>query len=175
MKNEKFVQHTLEWWTSLQEDHRGDRAELQRCHNLDEVAFAVGYHRLLRGPVKPSLTGQPLQALAWTLAYVKSDVRTPFASQSVASQFAGNFAHEGKLSAKDAAPKLKPIRFRRLVVSTTWDDFAPQMVRIVRLLDGALSVEKLADDLPQFINPFDQRVAQKWARDYYEQVLVQSS
>ena len=154
-KSEEVQQALLDWWNDLG-DHRGERAELRRCRNVDEVRLLPGYHRLRRSldrhgfPVRKH--DAQLGAVAGLLAHIKEDVRGSFAEQMATPASGSNKA------------RLSGLRFRRLLRIADRATLYHPLIRVLRLLDGKANVRAVAKDV--FL--WGMGVRQRWALHYYE-------
>ena len=152
--SEKIQQALLDWWNDMG-DHRGERAELRRCRNVDEVQLLPGYHRLRLSlarhgfPVRKH--GAQLGAVAGLLAHIKEDAEGSFAQQMATPAPGSNKA------------RLSGLRFRRLLRITDRTKLYHPLIRVLRLLDGKANVREVAKDV--FL--WGMNVRQRWALDYY--------
>jgi len=153
------VQRMLkEWWESLKKN-RGERAELRRCKEIDEVLLTEAYHRLRKWLSATGFTPRSedqLGAVAGLLAHVDEDATE---QSKVAAQMAGGAENE-------EAP-LSGLRFRRLLQNEDRESLYRSLMRVVRLLDRRVNVSSLAEDV-YYWGP---SVRKRWARDYYDNAL----
>ena len=165
---------TLRRWHGELQEKRGWRASLRRSKTVNEVCLSEGFRSLLmQTHTLWNIDGQEwrLTALALTAslaAQVKSiDERQSFAAQL--GQMTGN------------NPIMSERRFSRLSAVKTPDDLLRQLLRAVRLLNGAVNLPSLADDIFHWCREHDellnhirrqQRPTEfiriRWALEYYQ-------
>lgn len=144
-----------DWWENLLQN-RGDGAELRRCHDLNEVFFCPAFHQLYQslrgdGPVKK----EALALIAVSLAYVRNnEARDSFAAQMGDEKSVGT-------------PQVSEIRFKKLVRSESHHELFSPVIRIIRMLDGAVNI----DDLVSKLYYWNDKSRQKMTFEYYEKVL----
>jgi len=153
------VQRTIKEWRESLKEHRGDRAELRRCREIDEVLLTEAYHKLrkrLAGvSFAPRSEGQ-LGAVAGLLAHVDEDARN---QPEVAAQMAGG--------AQEEEARVSGLRFRRLLQKESREDLYRPLLRVIRLLDRRVNVSSLSKN----VYYWGQTVRKNWARDYYDHAL----
>ncbi len=139
----------LDWWTALQKDP-GERAELRRCHTLNEAVLTPAYQRLRIALIK-TLQGneEGLAAVAGLLAHVKSPQFQPIARQMAEK--------------KNDKPVVSESRFRRLLKAKDQRELFIAMKRVLHLLDGNADLYTLA----QAAYFWNERTRRDWANDYY--------
>jgi len=147
----------LEWWENLDES-RGKRAELRRCHNINEVAFTPSFHSLRKELSRFRINQEALAAIAGVLSHVKSNDT----NSSLPAQMA-----TPKLGSKKAA--VSDLRFRRLLTIEDRNELFITMIRIVRLLDGCVNIFDLAKSI-YFWNEYTKK---QLAYEYYENIPVE--
>lgn len=152
------------WWEDL-DNRRGERAHLRRCPTLANTLNLRGTKRLHDALTELGLHAgkeqeQQVGTVAGLLAHVRSDA--PEAT-SLGRLMAVPVAEEGR-------PVVSEQRFRRLLRLRDRGDLYPQMIRIIRLLDGRAPVVALARDLFYW----NDRTRHAWARNYYAQALRQT-
>ena len=130
----------LNWWKVL-EKNKGGRAELRRAHNLTEIAFIEVYHNLYKQ--MKSADKESLATVAGVCAHVK--------------------AHEGGCLAEQMAENLSTLRFRRLLAITDRNEMYHAMVRLVKMLGGAVNIL----DLAETVYWWNEYTKKRLAYDYY--------
>ncbi|MBO2592668.1 type I-E CRISPR-associated protein Cse2/CasB [Shewanella algae] len=151
------------WHTSLDEQ-RGMRAQLRRVDKPEEVLMTEAFAHFLQWVPASWRTEQQLMASA-LVAAILPWVKTDDVGRSFASQLKG---HEER-------PLMSEMRFKQLLKSRTPEEFYRRLLRAVRLLDGKVNLLSLTADILQWYREFYQgpernpvnRLAVKWARDYY--------
>ena len=156
--DENVRQALRAWWTEL-DDRRGERAHLRRCGSAEETLAQEGTERLRRALAKNRFfpSRERIGPVAGLLAHVKADQPE---APSLGRRMAEPVAEGGR-------PVVSELRFRRLLRLTEREDLYPQMVRVLRQLDGHVSVGALARD----VYYWNERTRYDWARDYYAQTL----
>lgn len=144
------------WWKSLDRD-RGERANLRRAASPTEVAFCPCFHRLLgqlraQGYPLPNESASGLAAGAGLAAHVKSNLN----NASFAQQMATPKKHGG-------SARVSGLRFRRLLAVSDRDELYPQLVRVIRLLDGKVNLVSLANAAFWW----NEQTKKEWAYEYY--------
>ncbi|PYD46343.1 type I-E CRISPR-associated protein Cse2/CasB [Novacetimonas pomaceti] len=135
------VRKVVDWWHGLQPDPEkkqpGDRAalaRLRRCASVTEALFEPETQLLLRrcgGQRDVELAR--LALVAGVLAHVRKDRVGKHPARQV-----------GPADINDVATALcKPLRFRRLLDATSYDECLRGFRRLVMLADGAVNVEEL--------------------------------
>ena len=147
----------LEWWKNLDEN-RGKRADLRRCHNIDEVAFTPSFHSLRKELSEFRINQEALAAIAGVLSHVKSSDT----NLSPPAQMSTPKPGSQKVAVSD-------LRFRRLLTIDDRNELFTTMIRIVRLLDGRVNIFDLANS----IYWWNERTKKQWAYDYYENIPVE--
>lgn len=140
----------LNWWKEL-EERRGDRAELRRADNPTEVVFSQAYHRFYQRVRLPKK--EELALIAGLCAHVKDHS----AVAGIAEQMA---------MGQDKAA-VSGLRFRRVLAISDRDDLYHAMIRIIRLLGGAVNIYDLAKSM-YWWNDERWKMKQNWAYKYYE-------
>lgn len=148
------------WWADL-DNRRDERAHLRRCRTLSGTLDLRSTNRLRRAFTRLGLRGSKEQvgAVAGLLAHVRSDA--PEATSL--GRLMAPVAEDGRSGVSEQ-------RFRRLLRFRDRGDLYPQMIRIIRLLDGRAPVVALARDLFYWSD----HTRRAWARDYYAQALKQT-
>lgn len=145
-----------DWWRDLQETP-GERAELRRAATLNQVVFAVAYHRL-RFAVMPhvGVRDKALIAIAGLSARVKERCATPIARQM------GEWTN--------GRPRVSELRFKRLLAAEDRIEWFPLMRRTLALLGDTADLHSLA----QAAWWWNDHTRQGWAKDYYLAAILQS-
>jgi len=141
-----------EWWLSL-EDSKGDRAELRRCGSVSEVVFVPAFHRL-RHTLLPLgwVNDDGLAAVVGIVSHVKSHVpRHPFAEQMAQPKRSGTGA------------SVSGLRFRRVLQRRNHEELYPALIRVIKLLDGAVNFHSVAAGTYWW----NDSTRKQWAYDYY--------
>jgi CRISPR system Cascade subunit CasB len=163
------------WWAGL-DDKRGDRAQLRRAANADDVLLTPAFAHFLQAMPETwgtgstgkgvSLSISEMAVIAAVLARVKSE--PPKADVS----FAKSLALPKEVGGKAAMSEL---RFQQLQKSRSPEDFFTRVCRAVNLLGGKANIASLADDIAHWLIEFrtgpaskpEDRLAVRWASDYY--------
>jgi len=146
----------LQWWESLDE-RRGDRADLRRCKLPDDVLFLPSYYRLRNAVARyDRLNDTSLGIVAGVISHVKR--------LDDSERFAEQLAR--KPLGKDT-PVMSDLRFRKLLSIREPNVLFREGIRAVRLLDGAVNIQ----DLAQGLYWWNTRTRQEWARLYYEKIV----
>jgi len=140
-------------------ENRGDRAELRRCRDIDEVLLTEAYHklrkRLSENGFMPHSEDQ-LGAVAGMLAHIDEDAPE---QPKLAAQMAGG--------SQDEEARVSGLRFRRLLQKEDRGNLYRPLMRVLRLLDRRANISSLAKD----VYYWGQSVRKNWARDYYDHAL----
>jgi CRISPR system Cascade subunit CasB len=148
----------FEWWNNLDEN-RGKRADLRRCHNIDEVVFTHSFYNLRKELSQFRINQEALAAIAGVLSHVKSnDTNLSFPAQMA----------KPKLGSQKAA--VSDLRFRRLLMIEDRSELFTTMIRIVRLLEGSVNIF----DLAKSIYWWNERTKKQWAFGYYENIPAEN-
>lgn len=144
------------WWKEFK-NNPGDRAALRRCRSAAEIAFIPYFHRLRLDLIKIAyVQPQSLARVAGIMSHVKNYDESNV--WSIARQMAAR--KEGS-----DQPRVSDLRFRRLLAVDDADELYGSMIRIVRLLGGAVDIPSLADG----IYWWNGRTKNTWAYDYYSE------
>ena len=183
LRSDYLRNHLLIWWARLQGNKellnkldwsgnksplpRGVRAELRRCHTVDDVLLTEGF-RLLWMPLSAHEESFPGDMVAWaTVVAVLADVRTdsnvPFA------------AALGSQKEQTGKPYVSELRFSQLQKSADADSFLRRARRSVALLGRTAAVVSLADNILHWHREKQglyaakptHRLAVRWATDYF--------
>jgi len=152
LENEEACKVILQWWKDL-EHRKADRANLRRCHNLNEVIFTPSYHYLwhqLKGLGFRNKTAIAL--LAGILAHVKENNTT--------STFAGQMAKPKEGS----KPTVSELRFRKVLTIDERNDLFIYLVRLIKLMNGSINICNLANS----VYWWNDITKKNWAFEYYE-------
>jgi len=166
-----------QWWQALDSEKRGsptislfnalgkkELAELRRAENLTAIMLNRAYRYLVQMSGKHD--GEGLALAAGILAHVKTDAGDGL---SLAQRMG-----TAKVNSND--PRVSPLRFERLQTTHDAEDFLVTAVRLIKIMDGTLDVQKLADDVlvwaDETLNehrPFKlaDQLRVRWATDYY--------
>ncbi len=159
-KDRADIQVMLAWWNDLQERSRGDRAQLRRCHDLNEIMMSQGFMNLRRrlqseGHHYNNNHLVPLAAIAGILANMDEHVSGERFGKQLASS-----SGEGSKAA------VSGLRFRRLLSNQTVDDLYVPLVRTLRMLRRKAN----ATDLIWSIQRWEESgspIQRQWAESYY--------
>jgi len=132
----------LEWWESLKQN-KGDRAELRRCKNLEEIQKASAYQRCYWQLIKHFTTEQQVpsreqMSIIIGLASHIEDNDTKYIDINSKEEKEYYFAYQmaaPKAKEKDAPPKLSELRFRRLLKIKDRGKLYRFFIQVVRMLD----------------------------------------
>lgn len=166
-----------QWWRALDTEKRGsptidlfkalgkkELAELRRAENLTAIMLNRAYQYLAQFLGK--YDGEGLALAAGILAHVKTDAGDRL---SLARRMG-----TPKVNSND--PCVSPLRFERLQTTHDAEEFLVTAVRLIKMLDGTLDVQKLADDslvwAKETLNedrPYKlaDQLRVQWATDYY--------
>lgn len=166
-----------QWWQALDSEKRGnptiglfnalgkkELAELRRAENLTAVMLNRAYRYLVQ--ILGKHDGEGLALAAGMLAHVKVDADDRL---SLARRMG-----TPKVSTADSC--VSPLRFERLQTTRDAEEFLVTAVRLIKMLNGTLGVQKLADDVlvwaDETLNehrPFKlaDQLRVRWATDYY--------
>lgn len=162
------------WWAEL-DDKRGNRAQLRRASNADDVLLTPAFAHFLQAMPETWGTGStgkgvPLSisemaVIAAVLARVKEPLK-------VDVSFAKSLALPKEAGGKAVMSEL---RFQQLQKSRSPEDFFTRVCRAVNLLGGKANIASLADDIAHWLIEFrtgpaskpEDRLAVRWASDYY--------
>jgi CRISPR system Cascade subunit CasB len=163
------------WWNNL-DDERGDRAQLRRAINPDDVLLTSAFAHFLKAMPdswvqgktgkNASLSLPDMALIAAVIARVKSE------PQKADATFARSLATPKENGSKAVMSEL---RFQQLQKSRSPEDFFLRVCRAVSLLGGKVNVVSLADDIAHWLIEFrygpaskpEDRLAVRWASDYY--------
>lgn len=165
-------QKALQTWHKSLQDNRGERAQLRRVSNSDDVLFTSAFAGFLRQMpgywgVAPGTTGIGFTDAAMVVA-VLARVKDASSGQSFATSLA-------KPKEKGGKAPMSELRFQQLQKSRTEQEFFTRLCRAVDLLGGTVNILSLADSILHWLREFrfapasrpQDRLAVKWASDYY--------
>jgi len=144
------------------------RAELRRCHTVDDVLLTEGFRNLWFSLDEETQKNEA-NMLAWgMIAGALADVRQHDASKSFAAAL-------GSQKEKTGKPYASELRFAKLQKSDGVDSFLRRCRRSIALLGGTAHVTSLADGILHWSrehqgdssSPANQRLAVRWATDYF--------
>jgi CRISPR system Cascade subunit CasB len=161
----------LRTWCGWLDRNRGDRAQLRRAQSPEDILLSPAFSHFLNHMPRTWVTDNkfPLTDIAMVaavLARVKDE--PPDKSMTFATALAA--PKKGSLS-----PIMSELRFQQLQKSRTPQDFYLRICRAVQLLGGKVNIVCLADDILHWLAEYrygpaskpDQRLAVRWATDYY--------
>ncbi|MBX9937321.1 MAG: type I-E CRISPR-associated protein Cse2/CasB [Burkholderiaceae bacterium] len=150
------------WWGTIHSETasgqaRADRATLRRASDLNAIACTPAYQRLYRRIVAASDSSvhwnsfqqDRIAAVVGLLAHVKEDKEKISLPEAM--------SREG---GKDNP--VSPLRFRRLLEAPDTNALFIGLRRTLPLIQGAVGVLSLADD----VFGWNERVQRRWAYDY---------
>ena len=155
------------WWCWL-DDNRGDRAVLRRAEKPDDVLLTPAFaHFLQKMPDEWSDNSQIRLTDAALVAAVIARVK-----KQRDEGFAKSLALGKKKESKAAMSEL---RFQQLQKSHSPEEFFTRLRRAVDLLDRAVNITSLANDILHWLGEHrfgpasrpHERLAVRWASDYY--------
>lgn len=153
----------LDCWNGLLQ-HKGDRAELRRCKNLDSVqktsAFQSNYWKLRNKFTQngKSPGNEQMAIIIALLAYIDDDKSSYEDKDEVKPDFFGYQISRGD------KPKLSELRFRRLLKINDRDKLFRFFIQAIRLLDKKVNLL----DLLRIVYFWGDPTKTKLAYKYYE-------
>lgn len=137
----------LEWWENLKQN-KGDRAELRRCKNLEEIQKASAYQRCYWQLKKHFTQEQRVQsrvqmAIVIGLAAHIEVNDTKYIDTNSKKEKEFYFAYQmaaPKGKEKDALPKLSELRFRRLLKIKDRGKLYRFLIQVIRMLDKKVNL-----------------------------------
>jgi CRISPR system Cascade subunit CasB len=143
--------------------NRGDRAQLRRCRELDDVLLEPVYYDVRQRLAKLGIDvasdfegDRRLACVLGLLAWVKeNDERRTFSQQLA-----------GRRNESDDA-KLSGLRFRRLLQIDDRDELYRSLIGVVRLVGGTVNIPEFVTDIYYWRPDSSSRVRKRWAEDYY--------
>jgi CRISPR system Cascade subunit CasB len=145
------------------------RAQLRRCESVDGAMFTEGFRALWLKLGDEITAGDYVDqkmetwaTISALLVHVRKDTKQKFAFQA------------GRKTDGDKSV-VSELRFSQLQNSKTPDEFLRRMRRILKQINGEVSVEELGNDIEQWFfehNQFrprkaEKRISVRWAMDYY--------
>lgn len=164
-KERADIQVMLAWWSDLQERSRGDRAQLRRCHDLNEIMMSQSFMNLRRRLQSENYHYNSnhrlvqLAAIAGVLAHLDEHV----SGERFGKQLAASSGDGGRAA-------VSGLRFRRLLSNQAVDELYVPLVRVLRMLGRKAN----ANDLIWSIQRWEESgspVQQQWAENYYMSAL----
>ena len=133
-------------------------AQLRRCKSPSDVEMLGDFHRLLHDfPSNSPVERRQLPLLVGLSAHLRGTV------ESTAIGAVGQLAGQLGRTANDK-PVLSEARFLRLMAETDVEALYPQMIRVLRILNGNVSLQALWRGLAWW----NTRTRRDWAYAYYE-------
>lgn len=137
----------LEWWKSLKQN-KGDRAELRRCKNLEEIQKASAYQRCYWQLTKyftpeQQVPSREQMSIIIGLASHIEDNEPKYIDTDSKKEKEYYFAYQmatPKGKEKDAPPKLSELRFRRLLKIKDREKLYRFLIQVVRMLDKKVNL-----------------------------------
>ncbi len=161
----------LEWWDSLKKN-KGDRAELRRCKNLQEIQISSAYQRCYWQLKKHFIweervpSREQMSIIIGLAAHIE-DNDTKYIDTESEKEKEGSFAYQiaaPKSKEKDAPPKLSELRFRRLLKIKEREKLFRFLIQVIRLLDKKVNLL----DLLSTAFYWGERAKIEMAYKYYE-------
>lgn len=184
LRDESQQRRVLTWWARLHNQTSllqqmfsegappplppAQRAELRRCHTVDDVLMTEGFRNLWFA-VEDDSQNTEAAMLAWGMvAGALAEVRQHDASAPFA-------AGMGEQKEKTGKPYVSELRFAQLQKSDGVDTFLRRCRRSIALLGKRAHVTSLADGILQWAREHqdratssaNQRLAVRWATDYF--------
>lgn len=160
----------LEWWESLKQN-KGDRAELRRCKNLEEIQKASAYQRCYWQLTKHFTQEQRApsrvqMAIIIGLAVYIEDNDTKYIDTDSKKEKEYYFAYQiaAPKGVENKSPKLSELRFRRLLKIKNREKLYRFLIQTIRLLDKKVNLLDLLSISYFWGDPKKTRLAYK----YYE-------
>lgn len=131
----------LEWWESLKQN-KGNRAELRRCKNLEEIQKASAYQRCYWQlkkyftPEQQVPSREQMAIIIGLAAHIEDDdlVKKTDQSDNQKNDFFGYQISRGD------KPKLSELRFRRLLRIKDREKLYRFLIQVVRMLDKKVNL-----------------------------------
>ena len=165
------IERLKAWWHHL-DDHRGERAQLRRANQPDDILMTPAFSAFLQKlpgywGVAEGTKGIGLSDAA-LVAAVLARVKIPDDKNSFARSLALPKESGGKAV-------MSELRFQQLQKSRSREEFFTRICRALALLGGKANIASLADDCLHWLNEFrygppakpQNRLAIRWASDYY--------
>jgi len=159
----------LEYWGGLLAN-KGDRAELRRCKNINEIqltsAFQRSYWKLFdkfaQGDKHPSK--EQMAIIIALAAHIDENHSTYKKDNEIKSDFFGYQISRGD------KPKLSELRFRRLLKINDREKLFRILIQTIRLLDKKVNLL----DLLSIAYFWGDKTKTKLAYKYYEKAILDS-
>ena len=137
----------LEWWESLKQN-KGDRAEVRRCKNLEEIQKASAYQHCYWQLKKHFTQEQQVpsreqMSIIIGLASHIEDNDPKYIDTDSKKEKEYYFAYQmaaPKGKEKDAPPKFSELRFRRLLKIKDREKLYRFLIQVVRMLDKKVNL-----------------------------------
>ncbi|WP_257283442.1 type I-E CRISPR-associated protein Cse2/CasB [Endozoicomonas sp. SESOKO1] len=165
------AQRLKAWWATLDE-HRGDRAQLRRASQPDDILMTPAFSQFLQSMpgywgVAPGRQGISISDAAFVAAVLarvkKTEEKNSFARTMALPKEPGGKA------------VMSELRFQQLQKSRSPEEFFTRICRALALAEGKANIASLADDCLHWLyefrygpasKPLD-RLMVRWASDYY--------
>lgn len=166
---------TLLAWHEMLQEKRGLRASLRRCATVNECCVSDGFHSLrMKTHTLWKIDDQAWRFTALAMvAALTAHVRVIHERPSFAAQL-------GQKKTGDR-PVMSALRFKRLSAVKTPDDLLRQLRRAISLLEGAVNLMSLAEDVFIWCREQDELMKHirrqqrptefiriRWTLDYYQ-------
>lgn len=161
----------LEWWKSLKQN-KGDRAELRRCKNLEDIQKASAYQRCYWqfkkhfSPEQQVPSREQMAIIIGLAAHIEDDDLVKKADQSD-NQKIDFFGYQ--ISRGDK-PKLSELRFRRLLKIKDRENLHHFLIQVVRMLDKKVNLL----DLLSIAYFWGDKAKMSLAYKYYEKANLET-
>jgi CRISPR system Cascade subunit CasB len=173
---------TLQHWHRWLDDNRGDRAKLRRAERAEDVLLTdafFNFHQMMpeiwrkKNPIFSSA------AVAGLLSHIKNDRQFPSKGwqpkDKEKPRRSASFAEQLATPLEGKKPPVSELRFQQLQKSRSTDDFYLRLIRVIRLLNGKVSIISLASDILHWHREFNYQLARNpanrlavlWATDYF--------
>ena len=135
-------------WESLKQN-KGDRAEIRRCKNLEEIQKASAYQRCYWKLIKnfsqeQLMPSREQMSIIIGLAVHIEDNETKCTDTDSKKEREYYFAYQiasPKGKEKDAPPKLSEMRFRRLLKIKDRERLYRFLIQVIRILDKKVNLQ----------------------------------
>jgi CRISPR system Cascade subunit CasB len=166
----------LKWWDDLK-NNKGDKAELRRCKNLQEIqissAFQHCYWQLIKHFPKErqSPSREQMAIIIGLAAYIENNdsVKKSDQNDGQANDFFGYQISRGD------KPKLRELRFRRLLKINDREKLFRFLIQIIRILEKNVNLLDLLSIAYFWGDTAKTNLAYKYyyERDYYEKANLE--
>ncbi|MES9861948.1 MAG: type I-E CRISPR-associated protein Cse2/CasB [Candidatus Thiodiazotropha sp. LLP2] len=149
------------FWKGLEND-KGNRAELRRCKQPEDVVMISGFHQLC-ARLKPFMKneGAGWEMRIASIAGLLAHVRVLYPQKSLAMHMA---------EFKGDSPVMSELRFRRLLQRDRFDMYGA-LIRVIRLLDKKANIH----DLAKSVYYWGDSERKRWAFEYFPRVPEKKS